>query len=345
MDMNGKMRAAILYAYNTPLKVEEVDIPRIGPGEVLVKIKACGLCHTDLSLIQGNARNLPHSLGHEGAGDVVEVGEGVTDLKAGDRVCIFLRFVCGDCLYCRTGRDNLCANMTGHFGFSVDGAYADYAKAPVRAIFKLPPNVSYEEGGIMADCVATVYRAVVRKGEIKPADNVMVQGVGGLGLSAVLISKLVGARVIAVDIIDRKLEFAKSLGADEVVNASREKVPEAVKRLTDGRGADRIIDLVGTGNAVLTSLDSLAPSGRLVQVGHSMESLTVKVRQLMGREISITGNSANTRQDLVETLDLAGSGRLRIKPIITDEFNLSQLNEAIDKLMKHEILGRAVVKP
>jgi alcohol dehydrogenase, propanol-preferring len=343
--MKGKMDSAILYAYNNPLKLEQVDIPQTGPGEVLVKIKACGVCHTDLSLIAGNARNLPHSLGHEAAGDVVEVGAGVTDLKVGDRVCIFLRFVCGDCLYCRTGRDNLCANMAGHFGFSVDGAYAEYAKAPVRAIFKLPPNVGYEEGGIMADCVATVYRAVVRKGEVKPTDNVMVQGVGGLGLSAVLISKLVGARVIAVDIIDEKLELARKLGADELVNASREKVPEAVKRLTDGMGADRVIDLVGTGNAILTSLDSMAPSGRLVQVGHSMESFTVKVRQLMGREFSIFGNSANTRQDLVDTLALAGSGRLRVKPIITDEFKLPQVNEAFNKLRRHEILGRAVVKP
>lgn len=343
--MKGQMNAAILYTYNTPLKLERVDIPQVGPGEVLIRVRACGVCHTDLSLIEGNARNLPHSLGHEGAGDVVEIGEGVTNLKVGDRVCIFLRFVCGDCIYCRTGRDNLCANMVGRFGFTVDGAYAEYAKAPARAIFKLPPNVGYEEGGVMADCVATVYRAIVRKGEVKPTDNVMVQGVGGLGLSAILISKLVGARVIAVDIMDEKLDFAKKLGADEVVNASREKVPEAVKRLTDGMGVDRVIDLVGTGNAVLTSLDSLAPSGRLVQVGHSMESLTVKVRQLMSREISIVGNSANTRQDLADTLALAGSAKLRIKPIITDEFRLPQVNEAIDKLRRHEILGRAVVKP
>lgn len=343
--MKGKMRAAMLYSHNTPLKLEEVEIPRVGRGEVLVKIKACGLCHSDLSLIEGTASNLPHSLGHEGAGDVVEVGEGVTGLQVGDRVCIFLRFVCGDCLYCRTGRDNLCANMTGKLGFSVDGAYADYAKAPARAIFKLPPSISYDEGGIMADCVATIYRAVVRKGEIKPTDNVMVQGAGGLGLSAIVLSKLVGARVIAVDVIDKKLEFAKSLGADEVINASREKVPEAIRRLTEGQGADRVIDLVGTGNAVLTSLDSLAPSGRLVQVGHSKESFTVRVRQIMNQEISIVSNSANTRQDLIDTLGLAGSGKLRIKPIITDEFQLVQVNDAIDKLRRHEILGRAVVRP
>lgn len=343
--MKGKMRAAILYDYNTPLKLEEVDIPQIGPGEALVKVKACGVCHTDLSLIGGNARNLPHSLGHEGAGDVVEVGDGVTGLKVGDRVCIFLRFVCGDCFYCRTGRDNLCSNMTGQFGFSVDGAYADYAKAPVRAIFKLPPNVDYEEGGVIADCVATVYRAVVKRGEVKPTDNVVVLGVGGLGLSAVLISRLVGARVIAVDITDEKLNFAKKLGADEVINASREKVPEAVKRLTGGMGADRIINLVGTGDSVLISLDSLAPSGRLVQLGHTGESFTAKVTQIQRRDVSIVGNSANTRQDLVDTLELVDSGRLHIKPIITDEFTLPQVNEAIGKLRKHEILGRAVVKP
>ncbi len=343
--MKGKMRAAILYEHNTPLKLEEVDIPKIGPGEVLVKIQSCGVCHTDLSLIGGNARNLPHSLGHEGAGDVVEVGEGVPDLKVGDRVCIFLRFVCGDCLYCRSGRDNLCARMTGHFGFSVDGAYADYAKAPARAVFKLPPGVGYEEGGIMADCVATIYRAVVRQGEVKPTHNVMVQGVGGLGLSAVIISKLVGARVIAVDIMDEKLDFAKKMGADEVVNASREKVPEAVKRLTEGRGADRIIDLVGSAKAVVTSFETLAPSGRLVQVGHSWDDVTLKVRQMMLMEIGMVGVSANTRQDLLDTLNLAASGRIKIKPIITDTFKLTQVNEAIEKMKKHEILGRAVVKP
>ena len=343
--MKGRMCAAILYEYHAPLKLEEVDIPRIGPGEVLVKIRACGVCHTDVSLIEGNARNLPHSLGHEGAGDIVEVGGGVRDLKIGDRVCVFLRFVCGDCFYCRTGRDNLCSNMAGQFGFSVDGAYADYAKAPARAIFKLPPNVSYEEGGIIADCVATVYRAVVKRGEVKPTDQVMVQGVGGLGLSAVLISRLVGARVIAVDITDEKLAFAKKVGADEVIHASREKVPDAVKQLTGGMGADRVINLVGTGDSVLTALDSLAPSGRLVQLGHTAESFTAKVTQIQRREVSIVGNSANTRQDLVDTLELAGSGRLKIKPIITDEFKLVQVNEAIDKLKKHQILGRAVVKP
>ncbi|MFC1906442.1 alcohol dehydrogenase catalytic domain-containing protein [Chloroflexota bacterium] len=343
--MKGKMRAAILYNYNTPLKLEQVNIPQISPGEVLVRVKSCGVCHTDLSLIESNARNLPHSLGHEAAGDVVELGEGTTGIKVGDRVCIFLRFVCGDCIYCRTGRDNLCANMAGHLGCSVDGAYADYTKAPARAIFKIPPSVSYEEGGIMADCVATIYRAVVRRGEVKPSDNVMVQGIGGLGLSAVLISKMLGARVIAVDILDEKLNLAKKLGADEAVNATKERVPEAIKRLTDGVGVSCIIDLVGTGNAVLTSLDSLAPSGRLVQVGHSSESLTVKVRQLRGREFSIMGTSANTRQDLVDTLDLVGSGRLRIKPIITDRFELTQVNEAIDKLRRHDILGRAVIIP
>ncbi|MFH0897643.1 MAG: alcohol dehydrogenase catalytic domain-containing protein [Candidatus Bathyarchaeota archaeon] len=339
------MRAARLYEYNTPLKLEEVDIPQIGPGEALVKIQSCGVCHTDLHLIEGNARNLPHAFGHEGAGDVVEVAEGVTDIKVGDRVAIFLRFVCGDCLYCRTGRDNMCANMKGHFGFNVDGAYADYAKAPVRALFKLPPKVSYEEGGIMADCVATVYRSVVKKGEVSPTDNVMIQGLGGLGMAGLLISKLIGAKVIAVDIIDKKLEFAKKLGADEVINASKENVPDAIKRLTDGMGADRIFDFIGTNKTVLTSLASLGRSGRLVQTGYTRDSFTITVTQLRGSESQILGVTANTRQDLVDTLNLVGSGKLNIKQIITDEFRLSQVNEALDGLRKGLILGRAVVKP
>jgi D-arabinose 1-dehydrogenase-like Zn-dependent alcohol dehydrogenase len=197
----------------------------------------------------------------------------------------------------------------------------------------------------MADCVATIYRAVVRQGEVKPIHNVMVQGIGGLGLSAVIISKLVGARVIAVDIMDEKLDFAKKMGADEVVNASREKVPEAVKRLTEGRGADRIIDLVGSAKSVVTSFETLAPSGRLVQVGHSWDDVTLKVRQMMIMEIGMVGVSANTRQDLLDTLNLAASGKIKIKPIITDTFRLAQVNEVIEKMKRHEILGRAVVKP
>ena len=343
-DMKGKMKAALLYARKKPLVVEEVDIPQIGPSEALVKVKACGVCHTDLTAIDGAARNLPRTLGHEVAGDIAEVGEGVTALKIGDRVTVFLRFICGDCLYCMTGRDNLCANMKGKIGSTSDGGYAEYCKAPARVLFKLPKEISYEEGGILACCVGTTYRAIVVRGQVKPGSNVMVQGIGGLGLSSILIAKLVGARVIAVDIRDEKLKFAKQLGAEETVNASKENVVEAVNRLTDGVGVDYVIDLVGTGRAVETALACVGRCGKVVQVGHTAEPFSATSRQFIGGEKEMLGVAANTRSDLVNVINLVQAGRLYVKPIITNEFPLSQVNHALDLLRKGQILGRAVIK-
>ncbi len=343
--MKGKMQAAILCEYNTPLKLEEVDIPQIGPDEALVRIRSCGVCHTDLHIIEGLGKNLPHALGHEGAGDVVEVGEDVKDVKVGDRVTIFLRFVCGDCLYCRTGRDNMCLNMKGQFGFNVDGAYADYAKVPVRALFKLPDSVSYDEGGIMADCVATVYRSVVGKGEVRPTDNVMIQGLGGLGLTGVLISKMVGARVIAVARTRARLEFAKQLGADETIDASRENVPDEVKRLTSNTGTDYVVNLVGTAEGFETALKCLGKGGKILQLGHLNDDLPWKITwEDLRWEKDILGCRNSTRKDLLDVINLVKIGKLKVGQIITDEFPLSQINHARDLQQKGRIFGRAVIK-
>ncbi len=340
-DMKGKMKAARLHGPNMPLVIEDIDIPQIGHGEALVKIKACGVCHSDLGIIE---RGPNITLGHEAAGDIVDLGQGNIDFKIGDPVTIFMRFVCGECEYCLSGRDNLCANLKGQIGFRTDGGYAEYCKVPLSSLFRLPEGMSYGEGGILADCVATTYRALVIRGQVRVGSNIMVQGIGGLGASSILISKMLGTRVIAVDIKDDKLEFAKKLGADDTVNAVKESVPDAIKRLTNNKGVDYVIDLAGVGKAVETSLACVGKCGKILQVGHTNSPFTATSDQLFSGEKEIIGVTANSRKDILDVINLYKVGKLNYKSIITDEFPLDQINHAHDLMRKGELLGRAVIK-
>ena len=338
------MKAARLHEYGKPLNLDEVPIPKIGPNEALVKVKACGVCHTDISLIDGNARNLPLTLGHEPAGDVVEVGRDVSQVKVGDRVVASFYLTCGECYFCRIGRESLCTNLVGHLGFNCDGGYAEYLKSPARSLVHLPEEVPYEVGGICGDAVATSYHAVMKRAKVEAGSNVMIQGTGGLGLSTLQVAKLAGARVIAVDIRDEKLEFARKLGADEVINAAEEDVVEAVKRLTDGEGADYVFEFVGGAQTIDQAIRSLRRTGKLVIIGHMPEKFSTTASQLISGELEILGSRANTRQDLVDTLKLIKTGKFNIKPIITNHYPLSQVNTALNLLRRGEILGRTVIK-
>jgi len=339
------MKATRLHEHGKPLRLDDVPIPEIGPREALVRVRACGVCHTDLSLIDGSARNLPLTLGHEPAGDVVEVGGDVSRVRVGDRVVAGFYLTCGECYFCRIGRESLCTNLVGHLGFNCDGGYAEYLKSPARSLIHLPRDVPYEVGGICGDAVATSYHAVTRRARVEAGSNVVILGAGGLGLSTLQITKLVGARAIAVDIRDDKLRFARELGADEVVNAASEDVAEAVKRLTGGEGADYVFEFVGGAQTIDQAIRSLRRAGKLVILGHMPEKFSTTASQLISGELEILGSRANTRQDLTDTLRLVSTGKIRIKPIITNEYPLDQVNTALDLLRKGEILGRAVVKP
>ncbi|MEE9601912.1 MAG: zinc-binding dehydrogenase, partial [Thermoguttaceae bacterium] len=209
------MKAAVFIEPNQPLEIQDIPIPEPGPNEILVKVAACGVCHTDLHYIDHGTPTFkppPLVLGHEASGTVAGWGAEVTDWSEGDRVLLPSIFTCGTCAACRIGRDNVCHNLT-MLGNHVDGAYAEYVLAPSQSAFALPAEIPLEEGAIIADATTTPYQAVVVRGEVSPGDQVVVFGCGGIGANVVQVAAVLGARVVAVDISEEKLEWARKLGA------------------------------------------------------------------------------------------------------------------------------------
>ena len=238
------MKAAVLKELRHPLVIEDVPIPEPGYGEVLVRTKACGICGTDLHIIDGSGYKpkLPHVLGHEPSGVVEKLGEGTHRLKVGERVVPNIFFTCGECFYCRTNRETLCINFRGALGVGVPGGYAEFFLAPEKNLFTLPSSIPFPEGGVIADAVVTAVHAVRRRAMVKAGDNVLVIGLGGVGQSVIQVAKESGATVIAEVRREVRLRQAKEIGADHVVNSSTQDVGEATKSLTGGSGADIVIE-------------------------------------------------------------------------------------------------------
>ncbi len=335
------MKAAVLRKPREPLSIEDVKTPRPGFGEVLVEVKACGLCHSDLHFMDGVRRTgkLPIILGHEAAGVVVEVGEGVTDVDVGDRVAIEYYFTCGRCRYCRTGNENLCENIL-RFGMDVDGAFAEYAKAPARNVVKVPEGVSMVDAAVSTDAVATPYHALRYVGELRGGEWLVVYGIGGLGVHAVQIAKLFGANVVAVDVLEEKLGLARRYGADYTVNASEVDPVEEVRAITGG-GADVAVDLAGRVETVEYAVKSVRPLGRVVCVGFPPESVPIDVSDVIVRKVVIKGSRGLRHTDLEEVLSLVAKGV--VKPVVSHRFRLEEINEGYERLRRGELIRGVVV--
>lgn len=334
------MKAAILREISKPLVIEEVPEPKLSYGEVLVRVKAVGICHSDLEIIDGKIplpKPLPHILGHEIAGVVESVGDGVTHLRPGDRVALsWLWWTCGRCRYCLVGRENICENQL-NTGYSVDGGYAEFVKAPATHLIKIPDNVPFPEATSATDAVATPYRALTFASRVYPGDLIAIFGIGGLGHNAVQIAKILGAKVVAVDVLDSKLEFAKELGADYVVNASRE---DPVKYIKDLGGADIALPTVESVKAMRQAYESLRAGGTLVLIGLPVGELSLPVIDWVLKDIKVVGNIGFTRGDIIQSLKLVSDGK--VKPRV-ELFKFEEVNEAIEKLRKGEVRGRAVL--
>lgn len=337
------MKAAVLKELRRPLVVEKVPVPELSHGEVLVRTKACGICGTDLHIWEGTGYKpkLPHILGHEPAGVVAEVGEGVTSLKRGARVVPNIFFTCGECFYCRTNRETLCTNFGGALGVGIPGGYAEYFKAPARNLFKLPANVPFDVGSVIADAVVTAVHAVRRRARVNPSDTVAVIGLGGVGQSVIQVAKRSGAAIIAVGRRSVRLRLAKKLGADHVVNSSTRNAAKVVKSLTGGIGADVIIDNVGTKESLTISIKSVRPGGRVVVIGESDDTIPLSTFRLCVNEIEIIGSRSGGRQDTIEAIDLVSRGA--VTPYVSNHFPLDRINDAFRRIQEGEVLGRAVI--
>lgn len=340
------MKAAVFYAANEPLKVEEVPTPKPGDGEVLVKVAACGLCHSDLHYTDHGVptfKTPPLILGHEISGTIAGTGSGVEQWKEGDKVLLPAVYGCGECSMCRIGRENVCERMV-MFRNNVDGGYAEYLLAPAKDVFALPDEIPLVEGAIIADATTTPYHAVVNRGKVKPGDKVVIFGCGGIGLNIVQVAAAVGAEVIAVDIVDEKLDWAKKLGAQTILNSSKfERIDKEIKKLTGG-GADVGFEAIGNPEVQKQTFSSVRDGGRFVVVGFSSKPMSLNTWRVMYREMEVIGSLGCRAVDYPRVIELVRLGKIKVKELVMARFDLEDINDGFDTLRKGEGI-RSVVVP
>jgi propanol-preferring alcohol dehydrogenase len=337
------MRALVLERFGGPFVPKDVPTPAIAPHEALVRVRNVGICGTDVK-IRANRMGLgviPLIMGHEIAGEVAEVGSEVRGFAPGDRVVVNFYVTCGRCQFCRVGRDTLCAEVRQH-GFSMDGGFAEYLKTPGVNLCKVPDHVPLEHACILGDAVATSYHAITKRAQVRPGTTLALIGVGGVGLHALQMAKMAGGWVIAVDVNEARLDLARTLGADAVVDARSGPFHEAVRKLTDGQGVDVVMEFVANQQTLPSSYRSVKRAGRLVFVGYTPElPMSVMPHELVRNELEIVGSRANSKQELQETMDLVARGR--IKPIVDRIFPLAEIEGAFDALREGRPLGRNVL--
>lgn len=348
-----KTKAAILYGSKTPLVIDEIDLEGPKEKEVLVKYKAAGLCHSDLSIINGlfTTASFPCVLGHEGAGIVQEVGPGVTRVKAGDHVVLMGVPVCGQCYYCLRGQHNLCVSRDkvkggtmldgtcrlkkGEQNIHVQsglGCFSEYNVVSQQSILPLDPDIPFDIAGLFGCGVLTGVGAVINKAKVRPGSSVAVVGVGGVGLNVIQGAVLANAtQIIAIDIIDNKLELAKRLGATQIINASKEDPVKKVMELTGGIGVDYAFEVIGNAETALTTYKLIRRGGFAVLMGVADPNakLTLPLFEFPFMEKSVLGcflGSGDMRIDLLTLLNLYKTGRLKAAELITNRYRLEEIN-------------------
>lgn len=365
------MRAAVLTAPGTPLSVQEIQTPRPHRDEILIRVAACGVCHSDLHVMHGSIPfPTPAVLGHEVSGTVVQLGQGVDrpDLQVGQQiVCAFL-MPCGRCSYCAEGRDDMCTEffernrLKGQLfdGTSrlrgIDGGtlamysmagLADYAVVPVTAVVPLPEGSDIVPAAILGCAAFTAYGALRRAADVRQGETVAVVAIGGVGSSLVQLARVLGAReIIAVDVNDEKLAAARRLGATRTVNSRTTDAREVVLEATDGHGVDVAFEALGSPQTFAQALTLIAAGGRMVTVGLGAAGARgeVELNQMVRRGLRIIGSyGARTRTDLPAVVDLAARGVLRYRDIVTRVYPLDRVNHAYEALARGETRGRAVI--
>jgi 2-desacetyl-2-hydroxyethyl bacteriochlorophyllide A dehydrogenase len=342
------MKAVRLVEIHHPLQMQEIPVPAIGDSDVLVRVRAAGICHSDAHYRAGTASEtpVPRTLGHEIAGVVEQVGKRVTNVRVRERVCVHYVLSCGGCYYCTTGNEQFCTqgSMIGRFA---DGGYAEYVVVPERNAVQLPAEISFEQGAILMCSSATVFHAL-RKSRLKGGETAAVFGVGGLGISAIQLAYAFGALdVYAVDINPDKLRLAEKYGAI-AVNASESDPVAEIRRLTVGKGVDVALEVIGLPQTMKQVVQSLAPMGRAVVVGVSGKPLEIDTyRELLCREGEVIGSMDHLLQELPLLLELARRGKLNLSEAITRTVPLDAeaINQVLDNLDQFRSDVRTVIVP
>ncbi|WP_144450271.1 alcohol dehydrogenase AdhP [Halalkalibacter nanhaiisediminis] len=334
------MRAAVIDEFSKRIEVKELDKPTINYDEILVKIEACGVCHTDLHAFHGDwpvKPKLPLIPGHEGVGIVEKIGDGVTNLKVGDRVGIpWLYSACGECEYCLSGRETLCHEQLNG-GYSADGGYAEYCKAPAKYVAKIPDNVDPVEIAPILCAGVTTYKAL-KVSEAKPGDWVAIYGIGGLGHVALQYAKAMGFNVVAVDIQDEKLDLAKKLGADLTVNGMNVDPAQAIQE--EVGGVQAAVSVAVTKKAFEQAYQSVKRGGTLVVVGLPNADLPIPIFNTVLNGVTVRGSIVGTRKDMQEALDFAAQGKVKC---MIETASLEDVNEVFERMENGQINGRIVL--
>lgn len=343
------MRAERFYADTQKVVLEDVPIPQPGAGEVLVKVAFCGICHSDLSLINGTfPAQLPVvTQGHEASGTIAKLGPGVTGWAEGDRVIVAAGRPCQKCPNCRRGDVVNCLRIQ-LMAFAYDGAWAEYTLAQAAGLTRVPDNVPLEQAAILADAVSTPYGAVVRTAKVMVGESVGVWGVGGVGTHIVQLARLVGAvPVIAVDINPAVLERAVQVGADYAFDSRDEQLPDKIAEVTGGRKLDVAFDAVGLKATFEQALDCLTAGGRLTGVGMSSESPTIGPTAMFGlSHKQVLGHLGYQNVDIETLAKLVSSGRLDLSRSVSEIVSLEDLPSGIEKLERQDGNPiRIVVRP
>ena len=349
-----KTRTAVMYEHNQPVVVEELELDEPKANEVLVRTAASGVCHSDLSVVTGTIfYDAAVALGHEGAGIIEHVGDEVTGFHPGDHVILSFVSYCGSCRMCQMEKVCLCESYDIPRGFQLDGTYrlrnssgdgilqmariatmSEYMVVPQQNLVKIDDHYSLEKAALVGCGVTTGVGAVLNTAKVEPGSSVAVIGSGGVGLNAIQGAVLAQAeRIIAVDISEKKLNFAKSFGATDVVNASTCDPVEAVRELTDGLGVDYAFEVIGNPKTIVQAYNMVRAAGTAVIVGmaHHQSDVSIPAQHLVSTERQLIGSfygSCHPRVDMPKLLGLYTEGKLKLDELITQNYRLEQINEA-----------------
>ena len=336
------MRAAVVTSFDEPLVIKEVPTPEPGEGQILVRIEASGLCHTDIHAARGDwpvKPTPPFIPGHEGVGIIEQLGAGVTEQSTGDRVAIpWLGYACGTCEYCITGWETLCESQL-NTGYAIDGGHAEYAVADARYVIRVPEGIDPAEAAPLTCAGVTTYKAV-KVGGVTPGDRVAIFGIGGLGHLALQYAQIFGGETIAIDVTEEKLALAKQLGAAHLVNAA---TTDPVAEIEALGGADVAVVLAANPHVIEQAHASLRRGGRLILVSLPKDNaMSLPIFQTVLKGIHVIGSIVGTRADLAEVFRLHSAGRTKV---LYETRKLDDINQSIEDVLASKVPARLVLLP